>query len=63
MFQDRVPMLRLVSETPVLEDTIFRIMMLGLEPDCPLKASDALEVIKLMINRAASLDAYSESVY
>ena len=56
-------MLRLVSETPVLEDTIFRIMMLGLEPDCPLKASDALEVIKLMINRAASLDAYSESVY
>ena len=52
-------MLRLASETPVLEDTIIRILMMGMEGEYPLKASDALDVMELMINRAAALNSSS----
>lgn len=52
-------MLRLVSETPVLEDTLIRVLMMGMEAEYPLKTSDALDVMELMINRAAALNATS----
>lgn len=53
-------MLRLVSETPVLEDTLVRILMMGMDAEFPLKASDGLDVIELMINRAAALNTASK---
>lgn len=53
-------MLRLVSEAPVLEDTLIRIIMMGMESDYPLKTSDALDVMELMINRAAALNTTSK---
>lgn len=52
-------MLRLVSETPVLEDTILRILMMGVDPRYTLKAPDALDVAELMVNRAAALNTTS----
>ena len=52
-------MLRLVSEAPVLEDTLIRIIMMGMESDYPLKTSDSLDVMELMINRAAALNTTS----
>lgn len=59
MLQDRAVMLRLASETPVLEDTVIRILMMGMETEYPLKASDALDVMELMVNRAAALNTTS----
>lgn len=53
-------MLRLVSETPVLEDTILRILMMGIDNEFPIKSSDALKVVELMVNRAASLNSHSK---
>ncbi|KAF6032449.1 INTS1 [Bugula neritina] len=52
---DRKIMLRLASETPVLEDTLLRLLMMGMDGEYPLKASDALDVMELMVNRAAAL--------
>ncbi|XP_067931599.1 integrator complex subunit 1-like [Watersipora subatra] len=54
---DRPAMLRLASETPVLEETIIHILMMGMESEYPLKASDALDVMELMVNRAAALNS------
>lgn len=53
-------MLRLASETPVLEDTLLRLLMMGMDGEYPLKASDALDVMELMVNRAAALKVTSE---
>ncbi|CAH1794337.1 unnamed protein product [Owenia fusiformis] len=54
---ERGPLLRLVSEVAVLEDTLMRILVMGLSKDLPLNASDALELADQIVRRAAALHA------
>ena len=46
-------MLRLVSEVPVLEDTLLRILIMGLTREVPVNATDAIELVDQLITRAA----------
>uniref|UniRef100_T1J830 Uncharacterized protein n=1 Tax=Strigamia maritima TaxID=126957 RepID=T1J830_STRMM len=55
---DRMMMLRLASEIPVLEDTLMRLMIMGLSKDHPISSPDAHELVDQLIKRAAGL--YSE---
>ncbi|KAK7506750.1 hypothetical protein BaRGS_00002225 [Batillaria attramentaria] len=57
---DRNFMLRMVCEAPVLEDTLMRIMVIGLSRDLPLSNADAVDMVDQLIRRAASL--YSEGM-
>ncbi|KAK2152727.1 hypothetical protein LSH36_320g00001 [Paralvinella palmiformis] len=50
---DRSTMLRLVSEVPVLEDTLLRILIMGLTREVPVNATDAIELVDQLITRAA----------
>ncbi|KAK3607441.1 hypothetical protein CHS0354_035142 [Potamilus streckersoni] len=52
---DRIAMLRLASECPVQEDTLMRILVIGLSRELPLGPNDALEMADQLIKRAASL--------
>ncbi|KAL3877747.1 hypothetical protein ACJMK2_035409 [Sinanodonta woodiana] len=52
---DRIPMLRLASECPVQEDTLMRILVIGLSRELPLGPNDALEMADQLMKRAASL--------
>ncbi|KAL8588066.1 hypothetical protein ACOMHN_012104 [Nucella lapillus] len=52
---DRNLMLRLVYEAPVLEDTVLRVILIGLTRDLPLKAQDALDLVDSLVRRAAGL--------
>ena len=48
-------MLRLVSEVPVQEDTLMRVMIIGLTRELGVAAADALELADQLIRRAALL--------
>ena len=48
-------MLRLVSEVPVQEDTLMRVMIIGLTRELGVNAADALELADQLIRRAAML--------
>ena len=48
-------MLRLVSEVPVQEDTLMRVMIIGLTRELGVPAADALELADQLIRRAALL--------
>lgn len=50
---ERHTILRLATETPVREDTIIRILIVGLTTGLPLSATEALDVSDLMVRRAA----------
>ena len=47
--------MRLASEVPVLEDTLMRVLVIGLSPDLPLGAADAVDLADQLIKRAAYL--------
>ena len=49
-------MLRIASETPVLEDTLMRILVIGLSQDFPLSPPDAVELVDQLVKRAATLN-------
>ncbi|KAK3090472.1 hypothetical protein FSP39_012133, partial [Pinctada imbricata] len=53
--QDRVSFLHLASNVPVLEDTLMRVLVIGLSHDLPLPAPDAVELSDQLVKRAASL--------
>lgn len=50
-------MLRLVSEVSVLEDTLMRVILIGLTKEYPFSTADALELADQLVKRAASLNA------
>lgn len=52
---DRPSMIRLASEMPVLEDTLMRVLIIGLSIEHPLNSQDALELADQLVRRAASL--------
>ncbi|CAL1532926.1 unnamed protein product [Lymnaea stagnalis] len=52
---ERGLMLRLASESPVMEDTLMRLLVIGLLRDLPLSAPDAVELVDQLICRAAAL--------
>ncbi|ESO87352.1 hypothetical protein LOTGIDRAFT_107278 [Lottia gigantea] len=53
---DRNMMLRLSTESPVLEDTLMRILVIGLSRELPLTPVDAVELADQLIKRAAGLN-------
>ncbi|BFZ03172.1 hypothetical protein BsWGS_06208 [Bradybaena similaris] len=52
---ERGLMLKLTSEAPVMEDTLMRLLVIGLLRDLPLSAPDAVEIVEQLVCRAASL--------
>ena len=51
------PMLRLAMDCPVLEDTLMRVLVIGLSRDLPLSPADALDFADILIRRAANQQA------
>eukprot|EP00061_Rhincodon_typus_P019048 g48487.t1 len=49
--------LRLCSEVPLLEDTLMRILVIGLSRDLSLGPADAMELADHLVKRAASVQA------
>ncbi|XP_063286495.1 integrator complex subunit 1 [Pelobates fuscus] len=54
---DRNFFLRLCSEVPLLEDTLMRILVIGLSRDLPLGPADAMELADHLVKRAAGVHA------
>ncbi|XP_067859035.1 integrator complex subunit 1 isoform X2 [Heptranchias perlo] len=54
---DRNFFLRLCSEVPLLEDTLMRILVIGLSRDLSLGPADAMELADHLVKRAASVQA------
>ncbi|XP_024619277.1 integrator complex subunit 1 [Neophocaena asiaeorientalis asiaeorientalis] len=54
---DRNFFLRLCSEVPILEDTLMRILVIGLSRELPLGPADALELADHLVKRAAAVQA------
>ncbi|XP_062999601.1 integrator complex subunit 1 [Elgaria multicarinata webbii] len=54
---DRNFFLRLCSEVPILEDTLMRILVVGLSRDLPLGPADAMELADHLVKRAAAVQA------
>lgn len=52
---DRGIFMRLASEVPVLEDTLMRVLVIGLSPDLPLGPADAVDLADQLIKRSAYL--------
>ncbi|XP_064607195.1 integrator complex subunit 1-like [Liolophura sinensis] len=52
---DRGVLLKLASEAPVLEDTLMRILVIGLSRDLPVNAPDAMDLAHTLVKRAAML--------
>ncbi|XP_069125387.1 integrator complex subunit 1-like [Argopecten irradians] len=59
---ERGSLLRIASESPVLEDTLMRILVIGLSPDIPMNPADAVELVDQLVKRAASLSCDGEKV-
>lgn len=53
--QERALLLRLVSEIPLHQDTIFYLALIGIKKEIPVKIPDAMEIIEQVIRRSASL--------
>jgi len=49
-------MLRLAMECPVLEDTLMRVLVIGLSRELPLGPPDAVELADVLVRRAANLN-------
>uniref|UniRef100_A0A8C2YLX2 Integrator complex subunit 1 n=1 Tax=Chinchilla lanigera TaxID=34839 RepID=A0A8C2YLX2_CHILA len=49
--------LRLCSEVPILEDTLMRILVIGLSRELPLGPADAMELADHLVKRAAAVQA------
>ncbi|XP_038064280.1 integrator complex subunit 1-like [Patiria miniata] len=54
---DRSLLLSLLSEVPVQEDTLMRVLVMGLSRELPLTAADGLELADKLVKRAAVLYA------
>ncbi len=49
--------LRMCSEVPLLEDTLMRILVIGLSRDLPLGPADAMELADHLVKRAAGVQS------
>uniref|UniRef100_A0A8D3D451 Integrator complex subunit 1 n=1 Tax=Scophthalmus maximus TaxID=52904 RepID=A0A8D3D451_SCOMX len=58
---DRNFFLRLCSEVPLLEDTLMRILVIGLSRDLPLGPADAMELADHLVKRAAGVQSDGDS--
>jgi len=54
--------LRLCSEVPILEDTLMRILVIGLSRDLPLGPADAMELADHLVKRAAAVQADGKTI-
>lgn len=54
--------LRLCSEVPILEDTLMRILVIGLSRELPLGPADAMELADHLVKRAAAVQADGEGL-
>lgn len=54
--------LRLCSEVPILEDTLMRILVIGLSRELPLGPADAMELADHLVKRAAAVQADGNAV-
>ncbi|XP_054737283.1 integrator complex subunit 1 isoform X1 [Anastrepha obliqua] len=52
---ERGALLRIASETPVLEDTLLRIILIGITKDIPLTIPETIDVIMMVIKRASTM--------
>lgn len=52
---ERVGLLRLISETPVNEESLLRIILMGISKDRPFDIVSSIEVIEQTIKRASAL--------
>ncbi|XP_064630438.1 integrator complex subunit 1-like isoform X2 [Lineus longissimus] len=52
---DRTMLLRIASEVPVHEDTLMRLLIIGLSRELPISNVDAIELADRLIKRAAAL--------
>lgn len=52
---ERGTLLRIVTETPVLEDTLLRIILIGITKDIPLTIPETIDIIMMVIKRASSM--------
>lgn len=52
---ERVTLLRIVSEVPLHQDTIIRIILIGITKDIPFSIPDAMEMVEKVVRRAAGL--------
>lgn len=52
---DRLLMIRLASDVPALEDTLIRILIIGMSKEHPLNPSDALELVEQLVRRASAI--------
>ncbi|XP_033752257.1 integrator complex subunit 1-like [Pecten maximus] len=59
---ERESLIRIASESPVLEDTLMRILVIGLSPDIPINPPDAVELVDQLVKRAACLSCDGEKV-
>ena len=60
---DRNLMFRLVSEVPLMEETLTRVLSMGASKDNPLTSSEAIELSDALIKRAASIVEYDLVTY
>ena len=54
--------LRLCSEVPLLEDTLMRILVIGLSRELPLGPADAMELADHLVKRAAGVQSDGTSL-
>lgn len=52
---ERTTLLRLVSETPIHEDTLIRIILIGITKEIPFTIPDTFDIIIMLIKRASTM--------
>lgn len=52
---ERTTLLRLVTETPIHEDTLLRIILIGITKEIPFNVPDTFDIILLILKRASSM--------
>ncbi|XP_043246405.1 integrator complex subunit 1-like isoform X1 [Amphibalanus amphitrite] len=58
---ERALMIRIASEVPVLQDTLLRVLLIGLSKTHPMPAANALEVAENLVKRSALCHLHTES--
>ncbi|XP_055613297.1 integrator complex subunit 1 [Uranotaenia lowii] len=52
---ERAPLLRMVSEIPLQQNSMLRIILIGITKDIPFTIPDTMEIIEQLVRRAGSL--------
>lgn len=55
--------MRLAAEVPVLEDTLMRVLVIGLSPDLPLGPAESVDLADQLIKRAAYLSLDGQCLF